>query len=197
MRFGELLRQLRNERKIPQKNLASLAGISPTLLSNIEKGKKTPAEQTAKRLIEVLGPDERTSEMLTHALEGEFEPRRKQIKERFAFGPKLKKILDDIHISTSDLADEMGRPAFTVRSWADGSMLPSDVTLTIEIIRVLERMGVPHVKIQELKVAHLQGILTRSLRLAYVGQEQLPHLVNCIKDCITKNQHTIFAAFSR
>ncbi len=193
MRFGQLLRQLRTERNIPQKNLASLAGISPTLLSNIEQGKKTPAEQTGHRLIEVLGPDERTREMLIHVLEEEFEPRRKQIKESFVFGPKLKKILDDLHISIPDLAIEMDRPVFTVRSWADGSMLPSDVTLTIEIIRVLKKRGVDNVGIQELKVAHLQDILARSLRLDYVGQDQLLHLVNCITDCIAKKKDSIFA----
>ncbi len=55
MSVGARLRSLRTERGIPQKALARTAGLTPSLVSQIESGKLTPSLHTLGRLAGALG----------------------------------------------------------------------------------------------------------------------------------------------
>lgn len=55
VRFGRVLRQLRQARKLTQEKLAELADLDRTFVSMIERGKRKPTLETAKRLASALG----------------------------------------------------------------------------------------------------------------------------------------------
>ena len=56
--FGELLRNLRKEKKVTQRRLAELVGIDFTYISKIENGSMDPpAEDKIVRIAEVLDVD--------------------------------------------------------------------------------------------------------------------------------------------
>lgn len=50
-----LVTMWREERGLSQRALAAAAGLSPAMLNEIEKGKKTPSLPTAKALADALG----------------------------------------------------------------------------------------------------------------------------------------------
>lgn len=53
--FGENVRKVRLDRKISLQDLSSLCGVSPSMLSNIERGEKTPSLRVAMMISEALG----------------------------------------------------------------------------------------------------------------------------------------------
>ena len=59
------LRELRRRKLLSQRELAQLAGVSPTTVINIEAGKIQPHPSTLRKLAEALGisPEEMAREM--------------------------------------------------------------------------------------------------------------------------------------
>lgn len=58
-KFGEIIRELRNEKRMIQKEVAERVGIDVTYLSKIENRKlPPPSQEKIKRLAEVLDADE-------------------------------------------------------------------------------------------------------------------------------------------
>lgn len=55
MIFGESLRKMRLARGMSLRQLAREAGISPSYLSDIELGRRLPAERTRSRIVRPLG----------------------------------------------------------------------------------------------------------------------------------------------
>ncbi|MBI3668189.1 MAG: helix-turn-helix transcriptional regulator [Acidobacteria bacterium] len=53
-RFGEVVREVRTRRGLSQEKLAELADLDRTFVSMIERGKRHPTLETAKRLAEAL-----------------------------------------------------------------------------------------------------------------------------------------------
>jgi transcriptional regulator with XRE-family HTH domain len=53
--IGELLRERRERMKLSQAQLAELAHVSRTMLSQIESGKSQPTVGLYKRIVEALG----------------------------------------------------------------------------------------------------------------------------------------------
>ena len=53
--FAQRLKQLRNERKLPQTRVAELLGVSPRVYSRWETGDVTPHFDTIVRLADTLG----------------------------------------------------------------------------------------------------------------------------------------------
>jgi transcriptional regulator with XRE-family HTH domain len=54
-RFGKVLRQLRKTKRLSQEKLAELADLDRTFVSMIERGKRRPTLETAKKLANALG----------------------------------------------------------------------------------------------------------------------------------------------
>jgi transcriptional regulator with XRE-family HTH domain len=52
--FGDRIRQLRDERMLSQEQLAHLAGIHPTYLSGVERGKRNLSLVNIQRLARAL-----------------------------------------------------------------------------------------------------------------------------------------------
>lgn len=57
MTFGEKLRQLRQERKLTQPDLAEAMGIEQSYLSKLENGKSLPSNDVFKRILDVFDID--------------------------------------------------------------------------------------------------------------------------------------------
>ncbi len=55
MSVGNNIRRLRENKKIQQKFLAEKAGITQSMLSQIEKGIKNPSLQVGKEIADILG----------------------------------------------------------------------------------------------------------------------------------------------
>ncbi len=55
MSVGSNIRRLRENKKIQQKFLAEKAGITQSMLSQIEKGVKNPSLQIGKEIADILG----------------------------------------------------------------------------------------------------------------------------------------------
>lgn len=55
MSVGSNIRRLRENKKIQQKFLAEKAGITQSMLSQIEKGIKNPSLQIGKEIADILG----------------------------------------------------------------------------------------------------------------------------------------------
>lgn len=53
--IGDILQSRRKARKIPQEQLADIAGISPRTLRDIEKGTANPELETLLKICHVLG----------------------------------------------------------------------------------------------------------------------------------------------
>ena len=53
--IGSKIKTLRKERKITQKNLALVSGISNTYLSDIEIGRTNPSLRTLEKIADALG----------------------------------------------------------------------------------------------------------------------------------------------
>lgn len=53
--IGDMLQARRKSRKIPQEQLADIAGISPRTLRDIEKGIANPELETLMKICHVLG----------------------------------------------------------------------------------------------------------------------------------------------
>jgi transcriptional regulator with XRE-family HTH domain len=53
--LGERIRALRTERELQQRQLAEKAGLTPSLVSQIESGRLTPSLNTVRRLADALG----------------------------------------------------------------------------------------------------------------------------------------------
>jgi len=53
-RFGKRLRQIRRQKDITQEQLAEAVGISPTFLSNLERGINGPSFEILEKLSQVL-----------------------------------------------------------------------------------------------------------------------------------------------
>ena len=50
MNIGEAIKEMRTDRKLSQKELAEMSGISPNALCNIEKGYSFPSKDTIKAI---------------------------------------------------------------------------------------------------------------------------------------------------
>ena len=151
MEFGKQLSELRKKCGVSQKKLASLAGISPTHLSLIENGKDLPSQQAAERCINALGLGQKARKQLLHALRRDRNaPARKEKQARY-FGNTLKGILQELDMSLTELAASTKRPFFTIHSWAAGKMLPSDKSLSKEVIPALKAAKVSEPSIRTLK----------------------------------------------
>ena len=57
MNFGEKLRQLRNDKKLTQPQLAGAMGIEQSYLSKLENDKSLPSNDVLKRILDVLETD--------------------------------------------------------------------------------------------------------------------------------------------
>lgn len=55
MTLGERIRALRAERELQQRQLAEKAGLTPSMVSQIESGRLTPSLNTLRRLADALG----------------------------------------------------------------------------------------------------------------------------------------------
>lgn len=66
--LGVYIRIARIEAGISLRKLASLTNISHTLISNIEKGKQTPSEETLKEIMNALNLDLNTSEDISTSM---------------------------------------------------------------------------------------------------------------------------------
>lgn len=55
MSVGNNIRRLRENKKMQQKSLAEKAGITQSMLSQIEKGIKNPSLQVGKEIADILG----------------------------------------------------------------------------------------------------------------------------------------------
>jgi transcriptional regulator with XRE-family HTH domain len=53
--IGDRLRQLRDEKFLSHRELASLAGVSPTTVLSIEKNETEPQRRTIRKLAKALG----------------------------------------------------------------------------------------------------------------------------------------------
>lgn len=53
-KFGKILREIRNRRAFSQEKLAEIAGLDRTFVSMIERGRRRPTLDTAKKLAEAL-----------------------------------------------------------------------------------------------------------------------------------------------
>ena len=53
--FGKRLRELRQEKGLKQKELASVAGVSVNMISLLERGRRSPSTETVVRLAKSLG----------------------------------------------------------------------------------------------------------------------------------------------
>lgn len=71
--FGELLKQHRTQKGLSQVDLAKASGLSPSLLSRIEKGtRKVGARSRALRFAQILGLDQEQRDQLL--ISAEFAP---------------------------------------------------------------------------------------------------------------------------
>jgi len=52
---GDNVRRIREQRQIPQKRLAEIVGVSPPMISQIERGTKNPSLQIGKAIADALG----------------------------------------------------------------------------------------------------------------------------------------------
>lgn len=184
MEFGRQLSELRKKRGFSQKQLASLAAISPTHLSLIENGKDLPSQETAERCIDALELEPKARKQLLQALKRDRDSPARQQKEIFFFGKVLKDTLRELGMSLTDLAGSMERPFFTVHSWAAGSMLPSDKTLSSELIPALRAAKASEANIRALKKTHIKDVLTRSLKLAYLDDGEREKLLSRFFHCL-------------
>ena len=57
MQIGATIKSLRLGKNLKQNDLAELAGISNTYLSDIEKGRSAPSLKTLTKIIKALGVD--------------------------------------------------------------------------------------------------------------------------------------------
>ena len=57
MKFGEIVREIRKEKRIGQPELARLTGLKQTAISQIETGKRDPFMSTAKKILNALDYD--------------------------------------------------------------------------------------------------------------------------------------------
>ncbi len=55
MGVGENIRRIREEKNMPQAYLAEQAGITPSMLCQIERGTKNPSLQVGKDIADTLG----------------------------------------------------------------------------------------------------------------------------------------------
>ncbi len=55
MNVGDNIRRLRESRKMSQNYLAKKAGITPSMLCQIERGTKNPSLQVGKEISDILG----------------------------------------------------------------------------------------------------------------------------------------------
>jgi transcriptional regulator with XRE-family HTH domain len=58
--FGEHLKKLRDERKLPIRKVASVLDIDPSTLSKIERGERTANKEMLPLLAELFNEDEKT-----------------------------------------------------------------------------------------------------------------------------------------
>jgi transcriptional regulator with XRE-family HTH domain len=58
--FGEHIKKLRDERKLPIRKVASVLDIDPSTLSKIERGERTANKEMLPLLAELFNEDEKT-----------------------------------------------------------------------------------------------------------------------------------------
>jgi transcriptional regulator with XRE-family HTH domain len=58
--FGEHIKKLRDERKLPIRKVASVLDIDPSTLSKIERGERTANKEMIPLLAELFNEDEKT-----------------------------------------------------------------------------------------------------------------------------------------
>lgn len=56
-RVGRNVQELRRERRLSQEELAHRAGVHPTYLSGVERGRRNPTITVLQRIAEALGGD--------------------------------------------------------------------------------------------------------------------------------------------
>ena len=180
VRFGELIRKLRDERNLLVQELASRSNFSIGTISQIERGILIPVDDTAKRVIDALEKggkpiDDNTRVELYSALLKDRTEKENKPKESLAFGNALRDLLKKLGLSGSDLTS---RPRSTINAWVTGTLLPGDKALVEELIPELERLGASTADVQALKLAHLRDILSKSLALIYLNMDAQEKVAN-------------------
>lgn len=94
MHIGTSIKTIRKQKKLTQKELASMCGISAHALCNIEKGVTFPAKETINKICQSLAIPE--SYLLLFSLTEEEIPEDKRILYRTLCEPLKKELLDSL-----------------------------------------------------------------------------------------------------
>ena len=72
--FGETIKQLRLDRKLTQRNVATLLDIDTSILSKYEKNKRQPSEEQIEKLAKIFNVDSNTLkfEVVTDKIANQF-----------------------------------------------------------------------------------------------------------------------------
>ena len=97
--FGEYLKRLRG--KTPQRKLAAAIGKTTMYISNIEKGKNNPPDETQlEKIADVLNLDESQRFELIDAAAAERGSVAQDIVEALVKNKALRKFIRDVNVST-------------------------------------------------------------------------------------------------
>lgn len=190
MKFGTTLRKMREENGLQQKEVASAAGISPAMLYRVETGKTLPTEETAKAILETLNIDPQTIDSLLEAVKSEREKKSQPKKEGIALSAALNELIGRIDMTATELSKWIDRPFSSVQAWVSGRLLPSDTTLTTDILPALKKAGASEDDLNVLKGAHLQDSLVKALNLSYLNDDEQIKLLNLVRKYYGKDKKT-------
>jgi transcriptional regulator with XRE-family HTH domain len=72
--FGETIKQLRLDRKLTQRNVATLLDIDTSILSKYEKNKRQPSEEQIEKLAKIFNVDSKSLifEVVTDKIANQF-----------------------------------------------------------------------------------------------------------------------------
>lgn len=188
MRFGELLRQYREKQNIQQKDLAADADISPAMLSQIEHAREFPTEELANRLMDALKISGKRRESMLRSLKNDRKSFYLDKSQAQKFGEVLSDLLKTIDLSVADLARKIDVSVVIVYSWMNGSKLPGDKTLALDLIEVFREAGASEQDLQRLKYAHLEGKLAQSIDLAYLTKQEQDELMAVLEEYLNSKQ---------
>ena len=85
MNIGQAVKDIRKSRGIKAKDLAGMSGITPTALSNIEKGISFPTKQTIVNLCQSMGIS--VAALMVHSVTEDDVPEEKREAFRVLMGP--------------------------------------------------------------------------------------------------------------
>lgn len=184
MRFGNRVRQFREKQNISQVQLAERANTSQTLISQLENSRELPTEAVAMSIIDALGVDEQKREKLLKDYRSDKKSFAASKAEGDKFGATFSELQKGLTISVAELAVKLQITPAGVYSWLNGSKLPSDKTLNVQIIPVLREAGVSDEDLQRLKFNHLEDRLTQYLSFEYLTPDEQEDLADCLSKCI-------------